>query len=83
MLTNKQTNKQYASELYRSMEHPCRQSSNVYWQWGVVCSSQRLLMAVNLDFLNRSRYFFIQVAPQFMLTRLSGSRSRPTATQKI
>jgi len=27
--------------------------------------------------------FFIQVAPQFDLTRLSGPRSRPTTTQKI
>jgi len=27
--------------------------------------------------------YFIQVAPQFDLTRLSGPRSRPTTTQKI
>jgi hypothetical protein len=31
-----------------------------------------------LDFLDRSRYYFYQVAPQFVLTRLSGPRSRRT-----
>jgi hypothetical protein len=39
-----------------------------------------------LGFLDRSRYYFFQVAPQLysrVLTRLSGPRSRPTASQKI
>jgi hypothetical protein len=31
---------------------------------GVAWSAQRIPMAVNLGFLDRSRYFFIQVAPQ-------------------
>jgi hypothetical protein len=35
---------------------------------------------VNLGFLDRSRYFFLQVAPQLWL---SGLRSRPAASQKI
>jgi hypothetical protein len=30
------------------------------------------------DFLDRSHYFFYQVAPQFVLTRLSGPHSRPS-----
>jgi hypothetical protein len=33
----------------------------------------------NLGFLDRSRYFFFQVAPQSYSTRLSGHRSRRTA----
>jgi hypothetical protein len=39
-----------------------------------------------LGFLDRSRYYFFLVAPQLysrVLTRLSGLRSRPTASQKI
>jgi hypothetical protein len=36
-----------------------------------------------LGFVDRSRYFFFQVASQFVLTRLSGPRSRPTTSQKI
>jgi hypothetical protein len=31
---------------------------------GVAWSAQRIPMAVNLDFLDRSRYFSIQVAPR-------------------
>jgi hypothetical protein len=31
---------------------------------GVVWSAQRIPTAVNLGFLDRSRYFFIQIAPQ-------------------
>jgi hypothetical protein len=38
---------------------------------------------VNLSFLDRSRYFFFQVAPHLFSHGLSGPRSRPTATQKI
>jgi hypothetical protein len=38
---------------------------------------------VNLSFLDRSRYFFFQVAPHLSSQGLSGHRSRPTATQKI
>jgi hypothetical protein len=38
---------------------------------------------VNLSFLDRSRYFFFQVAPHLSSQWLSGPRSRLTATQKI
>jgi hypothetical protein len=38
---------------------------------------------VNLNFLDRSRYFFFQVAPHLSLQGLSGPSSRLTATQKI
>jgi hypothetical protein len=31
---------------------------------GVAWSAQRIPAAINLSFQNRSRYFFIQVAPQ-------------------
>jgi hypothetical protein len=31
---------------------------------GVAWSAQRIPTAINLGFLDRSRYFFIQVAPQ-------------------
>jgi hypothetical protein len=37
----------------------------------------------NLSFLDRSRYFFFQVAPHLSSQGLSGPRFRPTATQKI
>jgi hypothetical protein len=36
--------------------------------------------AVNLSFLDRSLYFFFQVAPHLFSQGLSGPRSRPTAT---
>jgi hypothetical protein len=39
--------------------------------------------AVNLTFLYRSRYSFLSSSSSFIFTRLSGPRSRPTATQKI
>jgi hypothetical protein len=38
---------------------------------------------VNLSFLDRSRYFFFQVAPHLSSRGLSAPRSRLTATQKI
>jgi hypothetical protein len=37
----------------------------------------------NLSFLDRSQYFFFQVAPHLSSQGLSGPRSRPIATQKI
>jgi hypothetical protein len=37
---------------------------------------------VNLSFIDRSRYFFFQIAPHLSSQELSGPRSRPTATQK-
>jgi hypothetical protein len=40
-------------------------------------------MVVNLSFLDRSRYFFFQVAPHLSSQGPSGPRSRPAATQKI
>jgi hypothetical protein len=45
-------------------------------------SAQRIATAVNLGFLDRSRYFSIQVAPQ-VSSRGCGPRSRPTTSQKI
>jgi hypothetical protein len=41
------------------------------------------LTVVILSFLDRSRYFFLQVVPHLSSQGLSGPRSRPTATQKI
>jgi hypothetical protein len=41
------------------------------------------LTAVNLSILDRSRYFFFQVAPHLSSQGLSGPRSRPTVMQKI
>jgi hypothetical protein len=38
-------------------------SANFCRERGVAWSSQRITTAVNLSFLDRSRYFFIQVAP--------------------
>jgi hypothetical protein len=38
--------------------------------------------AVNLSFLDRNRYCFLSSSSSFMLTRLSGPRSRPTDTQE-
>jgi hypothetical protein len=34
---------------------------------GVAWSARRISMALNLGFLDRSRYFFIQLAPQLSL----------------
>jgi hypothetical protein len=39
--------------------------------------------SVNLSFLDWSRYLFFQAAPNISSQGLSGTRSRPTATQKI
>jgi hypothetical protein len=39
-------------------------SANLLRVEGVAWSAQRIPMAVNLGFLDQSRYFFIQVAPQ-------------------
>jgi hypothetical protein len=36
-----------------------------------------------LGFLDRSRYIFLQVAPELYSTRLSGPCSRPITSQKI
>jgi hypothetical protein len=40
-------------------------------------------VVVNVSFLDRSHYFFFQVAPHLSSQGLSGRRSRRTATQKI
>jgi hypothetical protein len=39
-------------------------SANVYGQRAVACSAQQVPTTANLDFLDRSHYFFIQVALQ-------------------
>jgi hypothetical protein len=41
------------------------------------------LTVVNLNFVDRSRYIFFQVAPHLSSQGLSRPCSRPTATQKI
>jgi transposase InsO family protein len=38
---------------------------------------------LNLSFLDRSRYFFFQIAPHLSSQGLSGPLSRPTTTQNI
>jgi hypothetical protein len=58
-------------------------SANFCGQRGVTWSAQRIPTAVNLCFLDRSRYFFYSSSSSIDLTRLSGPRSRPTTTQKI
>jgi hypothetical protein len=42
----------------------CRRSRQPLWVEGVAWSAQRIPTAVNLGFLDRSRYFFIRVSPQ-------------------
>src|SRR5215510_5488426 len=57
-------------------------SANLCGYRGVTWSAQRIPTAVNLCFLDRSRYFFYSSSSSVDLTRLSGPRSRPTTTQK-
>jgi hypothetical protein len=67
-----------------------RSSANFLRIEGVAWSAQRIPPLVSLDFLDRSRYFFLQVAPQLssrgwvdtvpdpLLLRKSGSAGNPT-----
>jgi hypothetical protein len=55
-------------------------SANVCGKRGVTWSAQRVPMAVNLFFLDRSRYLFYSSSSSIYLTRLSGPRSKPTTT---
>ena len=72
MTQNRQTNKQTNSvALVRERTIPTERpppvgevSANVCGYRGVTWSAQRIPTAVNLCFLDRNRYFFIQVAPQ-------------------
>jgi hypothetical protein len=50
--------------LTERLPHVGEVSANFLWVEGVVWSAQRIPTAVNLGFLDRSRYFFIQIAPQ-------------------
>jgi hypothetical protein len=51
---------------------------------GFVSWSARLVpTAVNLGFVDRSRYFFYSSSSSFILTGLSGPRSKSTASKKI
>jgi hypothetical protein len=62
-----------------------RSSAN-FWGQRVLRGQRNESPGRILGFLDRSRYYFFQVAPQLysrVLTRLSGPRSRPTASQKI
>ena len=58
-------------------------SANFCGKRGVTWSARRIPTAVNLCFLDRSRYFFYSSSSSIDLMRLSGPRSRPTTTQKI
>jgi hypothetical protein len=58
-------------------------SANFCGLRGFTWSAQRVPTAVNLYFLDRSRYLFYSSSSSVDLTRLSGPRSRPTTTQKI
>ena len=58
-------------------------SANFWEQRCFTWSAQRIPTAVNLCFLDRSRYFFNSSSSSIDLTRLSGPRSRPPTTQKI
>jgi hypothetical protein len=58
-------------------------SANLLRVEGVAWSAQRIPTAVNLGFLDRSCYFFIQSSSSIVLTRLSEPRSRPPTSQKI
>jgi hypothetical protein len=68
-----------ASELYRLSDRRLSASLVPIFA-GVAQSARRIPYGRNLGFLDRSRYFFFQVAT---LTRLSGPRSRPTISQKM
>src|SRR5215510_191291 len=57
-------------------------SANFCGKRGVTWSAQRNPTAVNICFLDRSRYFFYSSSSSIDLTRLNGPRSRPTTTQK-
>jgi hypothetical protein len=63
---------------------PVSEVSADFCGWrGVTWSVQRVPTAVNLCFLDRSRYLFYSSSSSIDLTRLGGPRSRPTTTQKI
>jgi hypothetical protein len=73
-----------ASELYR--QHDRRLSAMLVPKFADTgCHVVGVTNAYGRNFgpLYRRRYFFFQVAPQFVLTRLSGPRYRPTTSQKI
>jgi hypothetical protein len=50
---------------------------------GVAWSAQRIPTVVNLRFLDREPLLFFSSSSSFIVTRLNGPRSWPTATQKI
>jgi hypothetical protein len=58
-------------------------SANILRIECVAWSAQRIPTVVNFGFLDRSRYFFLSSSSSVVLTRLSGPRSRPAASQKI
>jgi hypothetical protein len=49
----------------------------------VAWSAQRILMAVNLGFLDPEPLLFRSSSSSVIVTSLSGPRSRPTTSQKI
>jgi hypothetical protein len=59
----------------------CRRSRQPLRVEGVAWSAQRIPMAVILGFVDRNRYFFIQVAPQLYV--VLHSHLKPTASGEI
>jgi hypothetical protein len=57
-------------------------SANLWGVEGVAWSVQQIPTAVNLGFLDRGQYFFIQVAANYP-HEASGYHSRPTTSKKI
>jgi hypothetical protein len=58
-------------------------SANFLRTEGVVWSAQRIPTAVNLGFLDPEPLLSRSSSSSFIVTRLSGLRSRPTTSQKI
>jgi hypothetical protein len=89
--TNKQTNKQTNSVALSPQANYIDWAAATCWRNSVptfvdrgVSHGQRggSPTVVNLSFLDRSRYFFFQVASHLSSKGLSEPHSRPTATQK-
>jgi hypothetical protein len=75
---------QSASELYRPSDRSLSAKLVTIFAdrgWHVVKATDPYGRI--LGFLDRSRYFFFQLTPQMYSTRLSGSRTQPTTSQKI
>jgi hypothetical protein len=88
LLTNKQTNTVAFSPQVNYSEWAIAIGRQILVQTFVdrgVSRGQRggTSTAINLNVLDRSRYFFRWNSPSFILMRLNGPRSRPATLQKI